>query len=81
LLAPVWIIERALCAWLAMLQLLRYGGVRYGDSVIRTAAHSERTLRRLAEDEARETATMSSRRLDRADPRSVSAAEPHLRSV
>jgi hypothetical protein len=81
LLAPVWIIERALCAWLAVLQLLRYGGVRYGDSVIRTAAHSERTLRRLAEDEARETATMSSRRLDRADPRSVSAAEPHLRSV
>jgi hypothetical protein len=59
LLAPVWILERALCAWLAVLQLLRYGGVRYGDSVIRTAAHSERTLRRLVDDEARETATMS----------------------
>jgi hypothetical protein len=53
LLAPVWILERAVCAWLAVVQLVRYGGVRYGESVIRTAAHSERTLRRLvAEDEA-----------------------------
>jgi hypothetical protein len=57
LLAPVWILERAVCAWLALLQLLRYGGVRYGDSVIRTAAHSERTLRRRAAEQARETAT------------------------
>lgn len=48
LLAPVWVLERAVCAWLAALQRLRFGGVRYGDSVIRTAAHSERHLRRLA---------------------------------
>jgi len=46
LLAPVWILERGICAWLAVLQRLRFGGVRYGDSVIRTAAHSERQLRR-----------------------------------
>jgi hypothetical protein len=46
LLAPVWILERGVCAWLAVLQRLRFGGVRYGDSVIRTAAHSERQLRR-----------------------------------
>ena len=46
LLAPVWILERGVCAWLAVFQRLRYGGVRYGDSVIRTAAHSERQLRR-----------------------------------
>jgi hypothetical protein len=46
LLAPVWILERGVCAWLAILQRLRFGGVRYGDSVIRTAAHSERQLRR-----------------------------------
>jgi hypothetical protein len=46
LLAPAWILERGVCAWLAVLQRLRFGGVRYGDSVIRTAAHSERTLRR-----------------------------------
>jgi Glycosyltransferase like family 2 len=50
LLAPMWVLERAVCAWLAVLQLLRYGGVRYGESVIRTAAHSKRTLRRRAED-------------------------------
>lgn len=46
LLAPVWILERGVCAWLAVLQKLRFGGVRYGDSVIPTAAHSERQLRR-----------------------------------
>jgi hypothetical protein len=46
LLAPVWILERGICAWLAVLQRLRFGGVRYGDSVIPTAAHSERQLRR-----------------------------------
>jgi hypothetical protein len=46
LLAPVWILERGVCAWLAVLQRLRFGGVRYGDSVIPTAAHSERALRR-----------------------------------
>jgi hypothetical protein len=46
LLAPVWILERGVCAWLAILQRLRFGGVRYGDSVIPTAAHSERQLRR-----------------------------------
>lgn len=45
LLAPVWILERGICAWLAVLQRLRYGGVRYGDSVIPVAAHSERQLR------------------------------------
>jgi len=46
LLAPVWVLERGACAWLAVLQRLRYGGVRYGDSVIAVAAHSERQLRR-----------------------------------
>ena len=46
LLAPVWVLERAVCAWLAVLQRLRFGGVRYGDSVIPLAAHSERQLRR-----------------------------------
>jgi hypothetical protein len=46
LLAPVWILERGVCAWLAVLQRLRFGGVRYGDSVIPVAAHSQRRLRR-----------------------------------
>jgi hypothetical protein len=46
LLAPLWVLERGVCAWLAVLQRLRFGGARYGDSVIPLAAHSERTLRR-----------------------------------
>ncbi|HKF83881.1 MAG TPA: hypothetical protein VKB23_13085 [Solirubrobacterales bacterium] len=45
LLAPLWVLERGVCAWLAVLQRLRFGGVRYGDSVIPRAAHSERALR------------------------------------
>jgi hypothetical protein len=45
LLAPVWVLERGVCAWLAVLQRLRFGGVRYGDSVIPVAAHSEGQLR------------------------------------
>ncbi|HET7418007.1 MAG TPA: glycosyltransferase family 2 protein [Solirubrobacterales bacterium] len=52
LLAPVWVLERAICAWLALLQRLRFGGVRYGNSVIPIAAHSERRLRREAGSEA-----------------------------
>jgi hypothetical protein len=48
LLAPVWVLERGVCAWLAVLQRLRFGGVRYGDSVIPVAAHSRRRLRQLA---------------------------------
>jgi hypothetical protein len=46
LLAPLWVLERGVCAWLAVWQRLRYGGVRYGDSTIPVAAHSERQLRR-----------------------------------
>lgn len=46
LLAPLWVLERGVCAWLAVFQRLRYGGVRYGGSVIPLAAHSERELRR-----------------------------------
>lgn len=52
LLAPLWVLERACCSWLAVLQRLRFGGARYGDSVIRVAAHSERFLRRRAQGEA-----------------------------
>jgi hypothetical protein len=45
LLAPLWVLERAVCSWLAVLQRLRFGGVRYGEEIIPTAAHSVRTLR------------------------------------
>jgi hypothetical protein len=46
LLAPVWVFERGVCAWLALGQRLRQGGVRYGANVIAVAANSERDLRR-----------------------------------
>ncbi len=36
--APVWMLERAACAWLALYERWRFGGVRYGDSVIASAA-------------------------------------------
>jgi hypothetical protein len=45
-LAPGWVLERGVCAWLAVLQRVRFGGVRYGDSVIRVAGHSKREIRR-----------------------------------
>ena len=48
LLAPVWVLERSCCAWLAVLQRVIIGGTRYGGGVIRVAAHSERALRRAA---------------------------------
>ncbi len=41
--APVWLLERGVASWLAMLAALR-GGVRYGDGRLRTAAHSRREL-------------------------------------
>jgi hypothetical protein len=45
LLAPAWLLERGVCAWLALAQRLRHGGVRYAGSVIPVAANSERSLR------------------------------------
>ncbi|SEG99915.1 hypothetical protein SAMN05444920_114191 [Nonomuraea solani] len=45
LLAPVWIMERAVCGWLALGSALT-GGVPYAGGRIRRAAHSARALRR-----------------------------------
>jgi hypothetical protein len=45
LLAPLWVLERGVCSWLAVLQRIRFGGVRYGDEIIQTPAHSKNTLR------------------------------------
>ena len=44
--APLWVAERAVCAWLAVVSRLRWGGVRYGSTVIPRAATPLRTLRR-----------------------------------
>lgn len=42
--APGWVLERAVCVWLAVLARAR-GGVRYGDRRLRVAAHSVEELR------------------------------------
>jgi CDGSH-type Zn-finger protein len=45
LFAPVWIVERAICSWLALGCRLCLGGVRYAGRRIPVAAHSERALK------------------------------------
>jgi hypothetical protein len=51
LLAPAWIAERSICAWLALGSRLR-GGVPYGDGRLRHSANSLRRLRRRYESGA-----------------------------
>ncbi|MEU9829934.1 glycosyltransferase family 2 protein [Streptosporangium sp. NPDC048047] len=45
LFAPVWLLERAVCAWLALAARLFFGGVPYAGRRMRTAAHSVRRIR------------------------------------
>ena len=42
--APLWILERALCAWLAVAVRLRRGGIHYAGARIRNAATPMRLL-------------------------------------
>ncbi|MEV4545386.1 glycosyltransferase [Micromonospora echinaurantiaca] len=44
--APLWLLERGVCAWLAVGRRVLFGGVRYAGTRVRHAAHSERALRR-----------------------------------
>lgn len=44
--APAWLAERAVTSWLAMFQLVRHGGIRYRDGVLRRAATPRSELRR-----------------------------------
>ncbi|MFG1892011.1 glycosyltransferase [Micromonospora sp. NPDC049051] len=44
--APLWVLERGVCGWLAVGRRLLFGGVRYAGGRVRRAAHFERTLRR-----------------------------------
>ncbi|MBW3615981.1 MAG: glycosyltransferase [Actinobacteria bacterium] len=46
LLAPCWLMERAVCSWVALGQRLVLGGVRYGDVILRRAATPPHELRR-----------------------------------
>ena len=45
--APLWVAERGVCAWIALLWRMR-GGCPYHSSRIKTAAHSPRQLRKVA---------------------------------
>ena len=45
-LAPLWVLERAVCVWVAVALRVTRGGVRYGGHRIRVAAHAGRTLAR-----------------------------------
>jgi hypothetical protein len=47
-LAPLWLVERGICSWLALGSRVLLGGCRYRGTRIRTAAHSRRELRRRA---------------------------------
>ncbi len=44
--APGWLAERANTSWLAQVQLVRHGGIRYRHGVLRRAATPRRELRR-----------------------------------
>lgn len=44
--APVWVLERAVCAWIAVWVRLFRGGVKYRDGRLRKAATPSRALRR-----------------------------------
>jgi hypothetical protein len=46
LLAPLWVLERAVTSWCAVGLRLTRGGVRYSHGTLRVAANPERVLRR-----------------------------------
>ncbi|WP_084499747.1 glycosyltransferase [Brevibacterium album] len=58
--APLWLLERAACAWIALAAGLR-GGIRYGGTRLPTAAHSLGTLRRRERERAGTGADESTR--------------------
>jgi hypothetical protein len=45
LFAPAWLLERGLCAWIAVVQRVSRGGVAYRDGVLERAATPSRELR------------------------------------
>lgn len=46
--APLWMLERAFCSWLAVYQRVRFGGARYGDAIVPAAASNAVEIRRWA---------------------------------
>lgn len=66
--APLWLVERAVCSWLALGARLR-GGARYRDSRLAVAAHSPAELRRRAAASSRTGLVGAvAERLDRRPP-------------
>jgi hypothetical protein len=53
LFAPLWVLERGLCSWLALKERITRGGIPYGDNVVPRAASSMRRLRRRFDVDAR----------------------------
>lgn len=52
-LAPLWLLERGVCAWLAVVSRVVLGGVPYGGTVLSKSANSRRALRRRLANPAR----------------------------
>jgi Glycosyl transferase family 2 len=75
LLAPAWIAERAICAWLALGAKLR-GGVRYGEGRLSHSATPLRHLRRRLPNESRSTCESHRRRAASASDRTDRAPRP-----
>jgi hypothetical protein len=46
LFAPLWVLERGICSWLALRERLVRGGIPYGGGVVPRAASSPARLRR-----------------------------------
>jgi hypothetical protein len=44
--APLWVLERGVCSWLALRERIIRGGIPYGEGVVPRAASSMRRLRR-----------------------------------
>ncbi len=75
LLAPAWIAERAICAWLALGARLR-GGVRYGEGRLSHSATPLHRLRRRLQSETRSTCGSRRRTVASASDRSDRAPRP-----
>jgi hypothetical protein len=60
LFAPVWLLERSLCSWVALAARLR-GGVRYAGERLPVAATSRRVLRRRVAARTGQTAPEAAR--------------------
>ena len=73
LFAPVWMLERGICAWLAIASRVVLGGCRYRGVIIRRAATPRRVLRRRLRGRLHATrrtaASSSSARTGTAEPR------------